>query len=88
VLRKTFNEKLLRKRKIGWSWLFPPYKWHFDGRACETVKAIAMDAKTLRETFEQDNTLGYQMLKRVSDIIVHRLQATRLQLLDMYEVRT
>src|SRR5262245_52134204 len=29
---------------LGWSWLFPPYRWHFDGRALEMTRAISFDA--------------------------------------------
>src|SRR5512141_2751205 len=26
---------------VGWSWLFPPYRWHFDARAATPVRATA-----------------------------------------------
>ena len=22
---------------VGWSWLFPPYRWHFDARALDAA---------------------------------------------------
>ncbi len=69
---------------LGWSWLFEPYIWKFDARALEPVHAIAMDGKCLREKCENDHELGYEVLKRFSRIVVDRLQATRLQLLDVY----
>lgn len=69
---------------LGWSWLFPPYQWHFDARALELVRAIALDGKCLREKCEQDHDLGYALVKRFAHIIMGRLQATRLQLLDVY----
>lgn len=69
---------------VGWSWLFPPYRWHFDGRVVELVRAIVFDGKCLQAVFEQDPRLGYEMMKRFAQIIVQRLQATRLQLLDIY----
>jgi CRP-like cAMP-binding protein len=25
---------------LGWSWIFPPYVWHFDARAIEPTTAI------------------------------------------------
>jgi CRP/FNR family cyclic AMP-dependent transcriptional regulator len=73
---------------IGWSWLVPPYEWHFDGQALELTRAIALDAKCLRQKCEADHDLGYQLLKRFVTIMEQRLQATRLQLLDLYGSRT
>jgi CRP/FNR family cyclic AMP-dependent transcriptional regulator len=72
---------------LGWSWLIPPYRWHFDARAMELTRAIALDGKCLRTKSEEDHNLGYELLKRFSDIIVERLDATRLQLLDIYSAR-
>ncbi len=71
---------------LGWSWLVPPYMWKFDARAMETTLAIALDGKCLRTKCENDHDLGYELLKRFSPIIEQRLQATRLQLLDVYNV--
>lgn len=69
---------------LGWSWLIPPYHWHFNARAVEATRAIALDGKCLRGKCEQDHDLGYELLKRFSHIIEQRLEATRLQLLDIY----
>jgi CRP-like cAMP-binding protein len=72
---------------LGWSWLIPPYRWRFDARAVELTRAIALDGKCLRQKSEEDHDLGYELLKRFSGIIVERLEATRLQLLDVYKAR-
>lgn len=69
---------------MGWSWLVPPYKWHFDARAFELTRAIALDGKCLREKFEKDHDLGYEIMKRFALLIAQRLEATRLQLMDVY----
>lgn len=71
---------------LGWSWLIPPYRWRFDAKALELTRAIALDGKCLRMKSEEDHDLGYELLKRFADIIVERLEATRLQLLDVYKV--
>ena len=73
---------------LGWSWLVPPYRWKFDARALEPTRAIALDGKCLRTKAEQDHDLGYELLKRVAHIMEERLQATRLQLLNVYEVHS
>ena len=72
---------------LGWSWLFPPYRWHFSARVVEPTRAIALDGACLRTKGEEDHELGYQLVKRVAQIMMQRLQATRLQLLDVYHGR-
>jgi CRP/FNR family transcriptional regulator, cyclic AMP receptor protein len=69
---------------VGWSWLFPPYRWHFDARAIEPVGAIAVDGACLRKKAETDPELGYALLTRVSAVLLDRLQSTRTRLLDVY----
>ncbi|MBI3579235.1 MAG: cyclic nucleotide-binding domain-containing protein [Ignavibacteriales bacterium] len=73
---------------LGWSWLIPPYTWHFDAKALELTRAIALDGKCLRRKCEEDHDLGYELLKRFSHIMEQRLTSTRLQLLDIYGART
>ncbi|MFQ6026644.1 MAG: cyclic nucleotide-binding domain-containing protein [Dehalococcoidia bacterium] len=69
---------------LGWSWLFPPYKWLFDVRTVELTRAIALDGTCLRGKCDEDPRLGYDLMKRFAQIMVERLLATRLQLLDLY----
>jgi len=66
---------------LGWSWLFPPYQWNFDARAVKPTTAIILFAAALRKNCEADPRLGYELMKRVSKVVVTRLQATRQQLL-------
>lgn len=72
---------------LGWSWVAPPYHWHFNARALEATKAIAFDARCLRSKLEQDHQLGYELLKRFSEVIVQRLDATQVQLLRLTKER-
>lgn len=72
---------------LGWSWLIPPYEWHFDAKAIDLTRALALDAKCLRTKCESDHDLGYELLKRFSSVMEQRLQATIMQLLDLYGVR-
>jgi CRP/FNR family cyclic AMP-dependent transcriptional regulator len=69
---------------LGWSWLFPPYRWHFSGRALDEVRATKLDGACLRGKGESDPALGYELMRRFAAIAIERLQATRLQLLDLY----
>jgi CRP/FNR family transcriptional regulator, cyclic AMP receptor protein len=69
---------------VGVSWLFPPYRYQFDGRAISPVRALALDGVCLRSHCEQDPRLGYELMQRFARVAVQRLQATRLQMLDVY----
>ena len=69
---------------LGWSWLFPPYRWHFDARALTAMRATAFDAACLRGKCEQDPKLGYDLMSRFAQVLIERLQWTRLRLLDVY----
>ncbi len=67
---------------LGWSWLFPPYYWHFNARAVTPAKTIFFYGTRLRELCEENHDLGYALMMRVSEIIIKRLQAARLELVQ------
>lgn len=73
---------------LGWSWLFPPYYWHFAARAVEPTKAIFFYGTRLREQCEADHDLGYEIMKRMAGIAINRLQATRQQLLELHRLNS
>ena len=62
---------------LGWSWMFPPYTWHFTARAIEPTKAIFFHGTILREYCEKDHSLGYELLKRMTAVMNRRMEATR-----------
>ncbi len=67
---------------LGWSWLFPPFCWHFDARAVERTEAVALDGARLLVACELNHDLGYELMKRVAGILIQRLQGARTQLAD------
>jgi CRP/FNR family cyclic AMP-dependent transcriptional regulator len=69
---------------LGWSWLLPAYRWSFHARAQQPTRALAFNSKCLRAKCEKDHDLGYEVLKRLTNIVTERLEATNLQLLDVY----
>lgn len=73
---------------LGWSWLIPPYRYRFSAKAVENTRALALDGKCLREKCEKNPDLGYELLKRLVVVFTGRLEATRLQLLDMYNTKS
>ncbi len=77
-------QTLHRGEVLGWSWLFPPYRWSFSALALDPTQLIRFDAEQLRTLQDSDCVLGYEMMKRFAHIMTNRLAATRLQLVDFY----
>lgn len=69
---------------VGWSWLVEPYLTHFDARSRGTTRAVKFDAAALRRRSAEDAQLGYELMRSFTSVMVERLHATRLQLLDVY----
>jgi CRP/FNR family cyclic AMP-dependent transcriptional regulator len=69
---------------VGWSWLFEPYRWHFDARAVSPVRAIAFDGACLRGKCEDDTALGYELMRRFAQVMIDRMQHARMRLMDVY----
>lgn len=68
----------------GVSWLVPPYRWIFDAQALELTRALSIDARCLRQKAEENHDFGYEMMKRFMTMLVERLHAAQLQILDVY----
>lgn len=69
---------------LGWSWLIPPYRTHFDARALELTRVIGFDAECLRQKMEENPAFGYALHKRMAPVIAARLAAARRQIIDIY----
>lgn len=67
---------------VGASWLVPPYRRGLSAKALELSRAIALDAACLRGKCEDNHDLGYEMMKRFMPILIQRLRAARLQIVD------
>ena len=68
---------------LGWSWLFPPYRWQFAAVARTPVQALAFDAAALRSHFDDAPSCGYHVLAKVAEVMAERLHATRHQVVDL-----
>jgi CRP-like cAMP-binding protein len=71
---------------LGWSWLFPPYRWQFGATAVEPTLAVQFEAPGVRQLLESDPALGYELSQRFMRVVIQRLQATRVRLLDLYRL--
>jgi CRP-like cAMP-binding protein len=69
---------------LGWSWMFPPYVWQFTARAIEPTTTLFFYAAIGREYCEKNHSLGYELLKRISAVMVTRLHAAHDQMLSLY----
>jgi len=69
---------------LGWSWLHPPYRWHLGATALTQTLTIEFDGEAVRRLAADDPELGYELYRRFLAVVVDRLQATRIRLLDLY----
>ncbi|NQU48773.1 MAG: Crp/Fnr family transcriptional regulator [Planctomycetes bacterium] len=69
---------------LGWSWIFPGEEWKFNARVIRPVKAVVINTPCLNGKIEKDAELGYELLRRVAKVMMDRLQATRMQVMDIY----
>ena len=69
---------------LGWSWMMPPYKWRFTARAVEPTEAIYFAGTILRDYCERNHLLGFELHKRLSAVMMKRLQTARRKMLAMH----
>ncbi|WP_328744442.1 cyclic nucleotide-binding domain-containing protein [Streptomyces sp. NBC_00285] len=69
---------------LGWSWLFPPYRWDFGAEAFSPVRAYEFDAAAVLRLCEEEQHLGMILVRTVAEILAHRLETTRGKLMDQY----
>jgi CRP-like cAMP-binding protein len=70
---------------LGWSWAFSDYHWRFTGKATSRVRVLSFNGPCLRNRCDSDLALGYEFMKRLSGHLLHALDDTRLQVLDMFQ---
>lgn len=66
---------------VGWSWLFPPFMWAFGAVAASPVEAFEFDARAVRAWCTSDPALGYEVTRRVAEVLTRRLKSTRNRLI-------
>jgi CRP-like cAMP-binding protein len=70
--------------ELGWSSAMSEGGKNFQARVLEPVQALTFDGARLRQACQEDPVFGYQFLQKLLRVVVRRLQATRMQLLDLY----
>ena len=69
---------------FGWASLVGPGKRTVSARCSEDSRLIVLPADELRAMFEKDHTLGYVIMKKMSDIISKRLQKRTEKLIEAW----
>ena len=77
------TDTLAAGEPLGWSWMFPPYVWHFSARATEPTTVLFFDAESLHKYCNEDLTLGHQLFRRMSQVMVRRLQKSRSKIIEL-----
>ena len=81
----TFRvQTLFAGDELGWSALLMGSGKHFQARTLERVEALAFEGSELLAACREDPAFGFALMQRLLGVVAERLQATRLQLLDMY----
>jgi CRP-like cAMP-binding protein len=70
--------------ELGWSALLMGQGKHFQARTLERVDALALEGSELLAACREDTVFGFAFMQRLLEVVARRLQATRLQVLDMY----
>jgi CRP/FNR family transcriptional regulator, cyclic AMP receptor protein len=69
---------------IGWSSFCDPYRWHSNSRALEATATLFFSAADLRERCAADYHVGYELTKRITRMMLQRLQAIRNRIWQAY----
>ena len=81
----TFRvQTLFAGHELGWSAVLMGSGKHFQARTLERVEALAFEGSELLAACREDPAFGFAFMQRLLGVVAERLQATRLQLLDMY----
>jgi len=76
-------ETLRPRAVLGWSWLFPPHRWTFGAVCLQPVTTVEFDGKLVRTFCAADPELGFDLHRRFTEVLLGRLQSTRIRLLDV-----
>jgi CRP-like cAMP-binding protein len=69
---------------FGWASLVGPSKRTVNAKCSENSRVIAIPADELKAMFEKDHTLGFTIMKRLSDIIAARLRNRTDKLIETW----
>ena len=82
---QTFRVQTLHAGdELGWSAILMGRGKHFQARTLQPLDALAFNGEELLAACREDKAFGFALMYRMLGVVSERLQATRLQVLDMY----
>lgn len=69
---------------IGWSWLLPPHRWQFTARAAAASDIVVIEAAAVRAVAEEQPEFGRELVNRMADVLMTRLESTREKLKQVH----
>ncbi|MFH1485715.1 MAG: cyclic nucleotide-binding domain-containing protein [Chloroflexota bacterium] len=73
---------IVRGEVFGWSTLIGSHVFAFSARAVDGCAVITIDGRQLLTLMESDLAMGYELMKRLSEVIASRLTHTRQTLIS------
>jgi CRP-like cAMP-binding protein len=70
---------------LGWSWLFEPFRWQYSARSVDATEVIAFSAARLRQMADEDPAFGRELVTRMAQVLLQRLQLTRHKLGEFHD---
>jgi CRP-like cAMP-binding protein len=67
---------------LGVGGLVPPHRCHVGAVASQPMQAYQFDARAVRAACDEDPALGYELIRRVSGVLMGRLTALHNRLLE------
>lgn len=69
---------------VGWSAVVPPHRATSTAVALVPTELLLLDGVALREQLDADPVLAAAVYRTVLEAVAHRLNGTRMQLLDLF----
>lgn len=70
--------------EFGWTAMLGSHDRVLQARALQDTQVLAFDADALRTLCETDPAFGYDLMRKLLSAAVERLQAVRLEIMDLY----
>lgn len=74
--------------EFGWSGVLSGKNKVLQARALERTDVLVFDGAALSAAFDEDTSFGFAMAMRLLDVVSDRLNASRVQLLDLVSVES
>ena len=90
ALEVTLPRRMLQVQRLGpgdglgWSAALVGRGKYFQARALDEVEALVFEGAEVLDACQKDPAFGFAFMMRLLDVVSKRMQATRMQLVDMH----